>query len=91
MRILPNSGELPERPIGHDWKSCVLARGPWVRIPHSPPPHLKVEDGIFRLRTVTFPGVSGHERYLNHLCGYFFKYVAKANLTVEVTSAMCRE
>jgi len=50
-----------------------------------------MEDGIFRLRTVTFPGVSGHEGYRNYLCGYFFKYVAKANLAVEVTSAMCRE
>ena len=30
-------GELPEWTIGHDWKSCVPARVPWVRIPHSPP------------------------------------------------------
>ena len=32
-----HSGELPEWTIGHDWKSCVPARVPWVRIPHSPP------------------------------------------------------
>ena len=30
-------GEVPEWPIGHDWKSCVRASVPWVRIPPSPP------------------------------------------------------
>ena len=31
-------GEMPERPKGHDWKSCVPSKGvPWVRIPLSPP------------------------------------------------------
>ena len=35
--LSPHRGELPEWTIGHDWKSCVPARVPWVRIPHSPP------------------------------------------------------
>ena len=32
-----NAGEMPEWPIGRDWKSRVVARRPWVRIPLSPP------------------------------------------------------
>ncbi len=35
---LSASGEMPEWPIGRDWKSRVAARRPWVRIPLSPPP-----------------------------------------------------
>ena len=30
-------GEVPEWPIGYAWKAYVPARGPWVRIPLSPP------------------------------------------------------
>jgi hypothetical protein len=34
-------GEMPERPNGHDWKSCVRPKGvPGVRIPLSPPEKL---------------------------------------------------
>jgi hypothetical protein len=36
--VLQGNGEMPERPKGHDWKSCVgLKASPWVQIPLSPP------------------------------------------------------
>ena len=35
-------GEMPEWPIGRDWKSRVAARRPWVRIPLSPPPPVRI-------------------------------------------------
>ena len=39
-------GEMPERPKGHDWKSCVPTKsGPRVRIPLSPPAYAKASAG----------------------------------------------
>ncbi len=35
--VRPGRGEVLEWPIRHDWKSCVRASVPWVRIPPSPP------------------------------------------------------
>ena len=39
-------GEMPERPKGHDWKSCIpLITGSRVRLPLSPPSYAKASDG----------------------------------------------
>src|SRR5687768_15571507 len=50
----PIRGEVPERPNGHAWKACVLARVPRVRIPPSPPPFV-------RLRSTNGGGRIKHE------------------------------
>ena len=37
---------MPERPKGHDWKSCIpLITGSWVRLPLSPPDYAKASSG----------------------------------------------
>jgi hypothetical protein len=39
-------GEMPERPKGHDWKSCIpLITGSRVRIPLSPPAYAEALAG----------------------------------------------
>ena len=60
------SGEVPEWPIGHDWKSCVpLTRAPRVRIPPSPP----VVIARSCAREVGNPVRSGRkQRYRYHPC-----------------------
>ena len=64
------SGEMPERPKGHDWKSCVpLKAGPWVRIPLSPPDNVyrSIDSWVLRngnLRTPSGPeGSSGSKTF----------------------------
>ncbi len=67
--ILYFSGEMPERPKGRDWKSCVpLIAGPWVRIPLSPPEmFIEIDSWVLRngnLQTPSGPeGSSGSKTF----------------------------